>query len=75
MTIDGPQANSWLTGGRPGGALFAVGDAVRIEDGPCAGEAATVVTLAELEPEPVYLVEPSEGHYLQVPQSRLSRQP
>jgi hypothetical protein len=73
MTISGPDANNWLAGHRPGGAAFGVSDPVVIEAGPWAGQPATVVTLAELEPEPVYLVETSAGHYTQIAQSRLRR--
>lgn len=73
MTISGPDANNWLAGQHPGGALYEINDPVLIEDGPCAGEHGSIVTLAELEPEPVYLVETGRGHYVQVRQSQLRR--
>ena len=73
MTINGPQANNWLAGQHPGGAMLGIGDEVMITQGPCAGQAASVVTLAEIEPEPIYLVETSRGHYTQVAQSSLRR--
>lgn len=73
MTISGPQANNWLAGQRPGGACFGIGDEVSIEQGPCAGQEGSIVTLAEIEPEPTYLVETGPGHYVQAPQSALRR--
>lgn len=71
MAISGPEANNWLAGQHPGGARYGISDPVIIEDGPCAGHHGTVVTLAELVPEPTYLIEIEAGHYVQARQSQL----
>lgn len=73
MSITGPQALNWLAGRHPGGARFCVGEAVTIDAGACMGQAGVIVTLAELEPEPVYLVALERGHYIQTPESSLIR--
>jgi hypothetical protein len=72
MKPTGHDAQSWLAGQHPGGAAYAAGEhvIVRGRERPKSG---TVLMLAELEPEPRYLIEIGRGHYVQARQSELSR--
>jgi hypothetical protein len=71
MSLSGPDTQNWLAGQRPAGAAYVAGEHVVIQSGPVGGRAGTIVLLADLEPEPRYLIEIAPGHYVQVPQSDL----
>jgi hypothetical protein len=73
MTVNGADAEHWLAGDRPGGAVYGAGEHVVIRSGPGTGRQGVVTLLADLEPEPRYLVEIAAGHYVQVEQSALDR--
>lgn len=72
MTLTGPDTERWLTGQKPAGAAYAAGEHVIIRNGPVGGRCGTVVMLADLVPEPRYLVAIGRGHYAQVRQSDLT---
>lgn len=72
MTVSGSETERWLTGQKPAGAVYAAGEHVFIRNGPVGGRNGTVLLLADLVPEPRYLIAIGRGHYAQVRQSDLS---
>ena len=72
MVLAGSDTERWLTGQKPAGAVYAAGDHVVVRNGPVCGQRGTVVMLADLAPEPRYLVVIGRGHYAQVRQSDLA---
>jgi len=72
VSVTERDTKNWLAGQQPAGAVYRAGEHVTVESS--AGvRAGTVVMLAELEPEPRYLIEVGRGHYVQARQSDLMR--
>ena len=72
MPVDTKTANKWMAGKPIPGVLFSLNDAVGLNSGKSAGQFGAVISLVELEPEPIYLVETSVGKDINVAQSDLS---
>jgi hypothetical protein len=72
VSLTGTDTDSWLAGRKPAGATYIAGQHVIIRSGPSARRVGIVVMLADLEPEPCYLIEIGAGHYVQVRQSELT---
>ena len=72
MSVSDRDAESWLAGQQPAGAAYLAGEHVIVQHSEAA-RAGIVVMLAELEPEPRYLIEVGCGHYVQACQSDLVR--
>ena len=70
MTHHG-AGDRWLAGEAVDGVRFALGDAVRVNDGRYAEERGTVALLLALAPEPLYLVRLQRGEPVRVRQSAL----
>lgn len=71
MSLSGGERESWLAGQRPAGAAYVPGERVQIQTGPVEGRTGVVLLLADVDPEPCYLIEIAPGHYAQVRQSDL----
>jgi hypothetical protein len=61
----------WYAGVLPEGVRFGLNSSVELLSGPSAGMAAAVISLEDLDPEPRYLVESSDGKDLYALQSQL----
>ena len=53
--------NLWFSSQPIPGVTFGLNDSVHIKSGKHAGELATVISLASLEPTPTYIIELSSG--------------
>jgi hypothetical protein len=73
MSIPRDVEQRFLAGERSEQLRFAINDPVRITAGPHKGRMAAVVSLASVEPEIVFIVEPGEPPFgdLRIPQSGL----
>lgn len=52
-------------------ASFRMNDSVEVVEGDLSGEKGCLISLIELEPEPVYLVETSDGSEVRLEESQL----
>ncbi len=72
MPIDIQQQNQWLLGESLPGTNFRMCQSVRVIGGQHKGEVGELISLAELQPEPLYHLEASNGEDLYVLQSHLA---
>ena len=61
----------WMCQAEVPGASFTLNDSVEVVEGSLAGEKGSLISLIKLEPEPVYLVEISDGSEVQLKESYL----
>jgi hypothetical protein len=61
----------WMRQEEVSGASFKLNDPVEVVEGDLAGERGSLISLIELEPEPVYLVETSDGLDVKLKESHL----
>ena len=71
MNID--LVNSWMSGDRVVGVSFYLNDSVQIEAGPNRGEVGAVISLNEIDTEPIYTIELSSGADVVVNQTSLRK--
>jgi hypothetical protein len=70
VPISKEDSDRWFSRNPIPGTCFHLNDSVRILAGPDAGECAAVISLLELHPEPIYVVETaSDGHDVRVRQA------
>ena len=63
--------NLWFIQKKVPGAAFRLNDSVDVVRGKHSGQSGAVIALLELEPEPVYLVELSDGSDVKLEESAL----
>ena len=71
MAIDREIQNRWILGDTIPGVSFKMQEDVEIVSGPLRGTVGELISLYELEPEPVYHLETRDGRDLHVRQSEI----
>ena len=71
MAIDREIQVRWILGETIPGVSFKMQEDVEIVYGPHQGTIGELISLYEVEPEPVYILETREGHDLYVHQSEI----
>jgi hypothetical protein len=72
MPISKEDSDRWFRRDPIPGTCFHLNDSVRILAGPDSGEYGAVISLLDLHPEPIYLVEAAtDGHDVRVRQAEL----
>ena len=72
MSISFTTSNKWLAREELPGVKFFLNDTVTITSGGEDDQVVTVISLIEIQPEPIYLVKTQQGKDIRAPQSRLS---
>ena len=72
MRFDITTQNNWIRGRAIAGVRFSVCQAVRVIAGPHEGRVGKLVSLFDLEPEPVFHLEASDGEDVLVGQSEIA---
>lgn len=69
--MDSALFDRWWRGEAIAGVTFAQGSAVEVITGQHAGSGGAVISLEELSPERVYMIELGSGEAIDIPQSSL----